>query len=79
MKNGQKKMKLKLRTVALIDEGFTKASDQEFASHAHTNETIQERERTIHNKSLKEKAEERERQSKRENPAIRSLKRKVGY
>ncbi|KAK0442061.1 hypothetical protein EV421DRAFT_1904239 [Armillaria borealis] len=44
MKNSQKKMKLKLRSVALIDEGFTK-----------------ERERMIHNRSLKEKAEERER------------------
>ncbi|KAK0430696.1 hypothetical protein EV421DRAFT_1743781 [Armillaria borealis] len=37
----------------------------------------QERERTLHNKDMKEKAEERERTNERESPAIKSLKHKL--
>ncbi|PBK92372.1 hypothetical protein ARMGADRAFT_1081161 [Armillaria gallica] len=62
LKNGQKKLKLKLRSVAMIDEGFSK-----------------ERERTIHCKNIKEKAEQKNRNKEGEEPTVRMLKCKVGY
>ncbi|SJL18018.1 uncharacterized protein ARMOST_21589 [Armillaria ostoyae] len=51
LKNGQKKLKLKLQSVALLDEGFSK-----------------ERERTIHCKNVKEKAEQKGRNKQGEEP-----------
>ncbi len=69
------------RQVDLRLENVLKWADRRVleGSAAHTNENAQERERTIHNKNLKEKAKERERMNERETMPIRSLKRKVRY